>query len=232
MLKTGGNAAKPPRFPYVGALLCAACVGTAGCLWMRYSYAWDVSSHIHDWQYAAMWYERGIYGEARGTVTRVMSADGKRHRYAVARDKACGWKCLFSDSRPCPAPMARPIFRAKRSLVYSRPPAARRTTRSPSFSRARSFLPVSSGGAPRDSGTSMTSNGASLRVRFTYVSAASLAYCSRSFPDARTMSFMPILTDAGGADRPRGYLAHRRNQDPGPAERGCFTGQIASDRGQ
>ncbi len=30
--------AKPPRFPYVGALLCAACVGVAVWTWMRYSY--------------------------------------------------------------------------------------------------------------------------------------------------------------------------------------------------
>jgi hypothetical protein len=34
---------KPPRFPYVAALLCAACVGMAGYTWMRYSYCWDFS---------------------------------------------------------------------------------------------------------------------------------------------------------------------------------------------
>ncbi len=34
--------AKPPRFPYVAALLCAACVGAAAWTWMRYSYCWDV----------------------------------------------------------------------------------------------------------------------------------------------------------------------------------------------
>jgi len=33
--------AKPPRFPYVAALLCAACVGATVWTWMRYSYAWD-----------------------------------------------------------------------------------------------------------------------------------------------------------------------------------------------
>ena len=32
---------KPPRFPYVAALLCAACVGAAAWTWMRYSYCWS-----------------------------------------------------------------------------------------------------------------------------------------------------------------------------------------------
>ena len=43
MPKIEANPARPPRFPYVGALLCAGCVGMAGYLWMRYSYVWDVS---------------------------------------------------------------------------------------------------------------------------------------------------------------------------------------------
>ncbi len=34
---------RPPRFPYVGALLCAACLGAARWTWMRYSYCWDVT---------------------------------------------------------------------------------------------------------------------------------------------------------------------------------------------
>ena len=38
------NPAKPPRFPYVGALLCAGCIGTAAWTWMRYSYAWPVTA--------------------------------------------------------------------------------------------------------------------------------------------------------------------------------------------
>jgi hypothetical protein len=38
------NDRKPPRFPYVGALLCAACVGAAVWTWMRYSYVWDVAA--------------------------------------------------------------------------------------------------------------------------------------------------------------------------------------------
>ncbi len=33
---------RPPRFPYVAALLCAGCVGAAGWTWMRYSYVWRV----------------------------------------------------------------------------------------------------------------------------------------------------------------------------------------------
>ena len=32
-----------PRFPYVAAGLCAACLATAVWLWMRYSYCWDVA---------------------------------------------------------------------------------------------------------------------------------------------------------------------------------------------
>jgi len=36
---------KPPRFPYVAALLCAACLGAAVWLWMEYSYVWDVTPH-------------------------------------------------------------------------------------------------------------------------------------------------------------------------------------------
>ncbi len=34
---------KPPRFPYVAALLCAACVGAAAWTWMRFSYCWEVT---------------------------------------------------------------------------------------------------------------------------------------------------------------------------------------------
>ncbi len=32
--------AKPPRFPYIAALLCVACLGAAGWTWTRYSYCW------------------------------------------------------------------------------------------------------------------------------------------------------------------------------------------------
>ncbi|MHC4202526.1 MAG: hypothetical protein ACYSU0_21250 [Planctomycetota bacterium] len=35
--------AKPPRFPYIAALLCAGCLGAAGWTWMRYSWAWEVT---------------------------------------------------------------------------------------------------------------------------------------------------------------------------------------------
>jgi hypothetical protein len=34
---------RAPRFPYVAALLCAACVGAAAWTWMRYSYCWRTS---------------------------------------------------------------------------------------------------------------------------------------------------------------------------------------------
>ena len=37
------NPAKPPRFPYVAALLCAACAGAAAWTWMRYSYCWTLT---------------------------------------------------------------------------------------------------------------------------------------------------------------------------------------------
>lgn len=36
------NDRRPPRFPYVAALLCAACVGAAGWTWMSYSYCWEL----------------------------------------------------------------------------------------------------------------------------------------------------------------------------------------------
>ena len=34
--------AKSPRFPYIAALLCVACLGAAAWTWMRYSYCWHV----------------------------------------------------------------------------------------------------------------------------------------------------------------------------------------------
>ncbi len=43
MPKAETNPAKPPRFPFVAALLCAACLGAATWTWMRYSYAWSVT---------------------------------------------------------------------------------------------------------------------------------------------------------------------------------------------
>jgi len=35
---------KPPHFPYIGALLCAACLGAAVWTWMTYSYAWEITA--------------------------------------------------------------------------------------------------------------------------------------------------------------------------------------------
>ncbi|MHC4201333.1 MAG: hypothetical protein ACYSU0_15190 [Planctomycetota bacterium] len=43
MSETEGDPVGPPRFPYVAAALCAACVGAAGWTWMRCSYAWNVT---------------------------------------------------------------------------------------------------------------------------------------------------------------------------------------------
>lgn len=43
MLRDVSEPGKMPRFPFVAAALCAACVGVAGWMWMRYSYAWDVT---------------------------------------------------------------------------------------------------------------------------------------------------------------------------------------------
>ena len=42
MPETEGNPARPSRFPWAAALLCAASLGAAAWTWMRYSYAWGV----------------------------------------------------------------------------------------------------------------------------------------------------------------------------------------------
>jgi len=44
MPETETNPAKPPRFPYVAALLCAACVSAAAWTWMRYSFCRKVAA--------------------------------------------------------------------------------------------------------------------------------------------------------------------------------------------
>jgi hypothetical protein len=70
--------------------------------WMRYSYAWDMSVCDDESALRKVCVKYGVYGEIRGTVTKVMSLDGKRHRYAVASDTRCGVRCLFeSDGPPC-----------------------------------------------------------------------------------------------------------------------------------
>jgi len=61
---------QPPRFPYVAALLCAACVGAAAWTWLRYSYAWDVTPDDlleADSPLAAGGWE-GFYVRLRGTA--------------------------------------------------------------------------------------------------------------------------------------------------------------------
>ncbi len=45
--------ARPPRFPYVAALLCAVCLGAAAYLWMRYSWVWGLSSTDVDEKYSS-----------------------------------------------------------------------------------------------------------------------------------------------------------------------------------
>ena len=60
--------AKLPRFPYIAALLCAACLGAAAWTWMRYSYCWplsfaDVNERENRWLGA--WLE-GAYAELTG----------------------------------------------------------------------------------------------------------------------------------------------------------------------
>ncbi len=42
MSEPAGHRSGVPRFPYVTAAICAACVGAAIWLWLSYSYAWDV----------------------------------------------------------------------------------------------------------------------------------------------------------------------------------------------
>jgi len=44
--------ARPPRFPFVAAILCAACLGAVAWTWMRYSYAWGMTPA----QLAGGWY--------------------------------------------------------------------------------------------------------------------------------------------------------------------------------
>ncbi len=44
---------KAPRFPYIAALLCAACLGAAAWTWMRYSYCWEIAPEdIASWRFS------------------------------------------------------------------------------------------------------------------------------------------------------------------------------------
>jgi hypothetical protein len=63
--------AKLPRFPYVGALLCAACVGVAAWLFLRYSYSWELRPDEFVRLHRS--------GGARGVLSRL------RDRYATFR---------------------------------------------------------------------------------------------------------------------------------------------------
>ncbi len=76
--------AKPPRFPYVTALLCAACVTAAVWTWMRYSYAWALDFGDGSFHYGYV----NDGGAAAGVV---------RSRYAH-----------YAEVRGLPAPMLLP----------------------------------------------------------------------------------------------------------------------------
>ena len=66
---------RPPRFPYVAALLCAACLGAAAWTWMRYSYCWDITEWTLEEHAGARgdWPE-GAYVSVTGTVMVVLDA--------------------------------------------------------------------------------------------------------------------------------------------------------------
>ncbi len=42
MFELEGCHDKPPRFPFIAAALCVACLGAAAWTWMRYSYCWHM----------------------------------------------------------------------------------------------------------------------------------------------------------------------------------------------
>ena len=66
---------KPPRFPYVAALLCVACLGAAAWTWMRYSYCWDVTllDTMGEHPRSVAGPLDGRYALIRGRVRRVVS---------------------------------------------------------------------------------------------------------------------------------------------------------------
>ncbi len=79
------NPSRLPRFPYVAALLCAACVGAAAWMWMAHSYAWDVTvKDVHylagdlyprDDDYEDTRQRSGKYVRVRGLVVSTLSVD-------------------------------------------------------------------------------------------------------------------------------------------------------------
>ena len=75
---------RPPRFPYVAALLCAGCVGMAAWTWMWYSYAWALDFGDGSFHYGYV----NDGGVAAGLV---------RSRYAH-----------YAEVRGLPAPMLLP----------------------------------------------------------------------------------------------------------------------------
>jgi len=59
--------AKPPRFPFIAALFCSACLGAAGWTWMKYSYAWSVPCSCEPWIFT---HQRKRY-DATGYISRL-----------------------------------------------------------------------------------------------------------------------------------------------------------------
>ncbi len=90
---------KPPRFPYVVALLCAACVGAAAWTWMRYSYCWsatvrDVQCAVLDGQVVGSSWPSGRYVCLRGVLqegpgSKVHRRNGLRVYRLAAADIEC-----------------------------------------------------------------------------------------------------------------------------------------------
>ena len=87
---------KPPRFPFVAAVLCAACVGAAAWTWMRYSYAWDLSPGKLGSEEEAKVFEttrEGSYALIRGRLTGVLDVKGTP--VAQVCDSPDGDRCVL-----------------------------------------------------------------------------------------------------------------------------------------
>ena len=67
MSETEDNPSRAPRFPYVGALLCAACVCAAAWTWMRFSYCW----HVTPTELVRAYYGRRDHPSASGIYVRI-----------------------------------------------------------------------------------------------------------------------------------------------------------------
>ena len=107
--------AKPPRFPYVAALLCAACLGAAVWTWMAYSFAFSLnarlpSSHhmgyVHDTGIGMWDSHHGGYYAVRGVVLAVFPLDwrGMREVLLLRTPPGDAYVCvLISADDPPPS---------------------------------------------------------------------------------------------------------------------------------